>query len=249
MNFFTKKTKLFAIAFLLSSLIIGCSSSYNLSKQNYTANKITTETGSDDAITEKIEPYKSQLSKEMNIVIGEADCYMGPGQPESTIGNFVADLLLEYGKKNIDKEIDIAFVTKGGIRTDIGKGKITKSKIFELMPFDNEMIILEVNKNLLDTLVNFTLERGGDPISGMTIVKKEDGSFTYKVPNHNPQNNTYKILISDYLAGGGDKMKFWKHAVKKIQTGKLFRDIIIEYIQKKKNVCSKLDDRIKVPQK
>ena len=61
-------------------------------------------------------------------------------------------------------------------------------------------------------------------------------------------NNYVKVLTSDYLAGGGDKMNFFLDPIKTERVGIKLRDAIIKYcIQenaKGKQLTGKLDGRI-----
>ena len=45
---------------------------------------------------------------------------------------------------------------------------------------------------------------------------------------------TYKVITSDYLSAGGDKMEFFKNAIKVETTGYKIRDAIIDYLTNEK---------------
>ena len=53
---------------------------------------------------------------------------------------------------------------------DSYKGEITRGKIYELMPFENELVVLELNENDFLGLVNYILKRKGEPFSGFKII-------------------------------------------------------------------------------
>ena len=62
------------------------------------------------------------------------------------------------------------------------------------------------------------------------------------------ENKNYKVVTSDYLALGGDKMNFFNAPVKNEVVGKKIRDGLIEYCleqtQKGLQLKSQLDKRI-----
>jgi 2',3'-cyclic-nucleotide 2'-phosphodiesterase (5'-nucleotidase family) len=50
-----------------------------------------------------------------------------------------------YGQRKIlQKNVDAALINIGGIRTTIGKGDILLKSVFEVMPFENEVIIVKM---------------------------------------------------------------------------------------------------------
>ena len=61
--------------------------------------------------------------------------------------------------------------------------------------------------------------------------------------------STYKILTSDYLSGGGDKMDFFLNPINQEPIGIKLRDAILEYITSENEKGNKLsattDNRIK----
>ena len=79
---------------------------------------------------------------------------------------------------------------------------------------------------------------------------KEEGSFKVKKKPGRPKKltnkgETIKVLTSDYLANGGDKMWFFKDKIQTKVEIKL-RDAIINYCKSHKVISSKLDWRIRL---
>ena len=56
-------------------------------------------------------------------------------------------------------------------------------------------------------------------------------------------NNNVKVLTSDYLANGGDKMSFFTGKKQEL-VGVKVRDAIINYCISKDTITSKIDNRI-----
>ncbi len=116
-------------------------------------------------------PYKKILEKDMNRVISVSEMEMTKGKPESYLTNFLGDLLLYEGKK-VASESGLAFSPSvsyfnyGGIRTYIPKGQITVGKIYELMPFENEMVFLELSGRQMKEFLNYMASKGGDSEGG-----------------------------------------------------------------------------------
>lgn len=194
------------------------------------------EQGDHGRIQKMVEPYKKQLDAEMKVVIGSSEVELPKqtGMPETLLGNFVADLVLEYGRK-IDHETDFAVLNNGGLRSSLPKGDITIGNVYELMPFDNELVIVTMQGDVLLELFGYIASRGGVPLAGlnMKIVKMNGNPVATGILIRNmpfDPGKTYKMITSDYLANGGDSMGFLSTGL--IQpTSKKLRDAIIDHIR------------------
>ena len=197
----------------------------------------------DSLITIIIEPYKIGIDSIMNEILCVSEIEMAKGKPESLLGNFITDLCLD----EYSLQADICIMNNGGLRSSLPKGEITRGKIYELMPFENELVILDLNEKDFNGLLRYIISRGGEPFAGMSIkTNKESELLSYKINNSFNFNKGEKIrvLTSDYLANGGDKMWFFKDKKQKKVDIKL-RDIIINYCKKNKKITSKVDGRLK----
>lgn len=167
----------------------------------------------------------------MNQVIGFATNNLTKKQPESGLGNFMADCMKTMAEKKFDRKVDAAFMNPGGIRSDISKGNITVGNIFELMPFDNLIVMQEVKGSLLQEFLNKTAQDGGWPVStGITMRLKEKKAVAIMIGDKELDiNATYLIANSDYVANGGDDCTMLRK-IPKLDKGYLFRDAILDYI-------------------
>ena len=172
------------------------------------------------------------------------------GIPETKLGNLVADLSLEIANKlynpTDNHNIDFCLLNNGGLRTSLPKGEITRGKIFELMPFENELVVVTITKPNLVTLIEYLKSVGGQPISGGLTIKSESGIADVVADWSNYRS--IKILTSDYLANGGDNMNFFLNPIKIEPIGIKLRDAIIQYCKEQnkqgKQLVGKLDGRI-----
>jgi len=110
----------------------------------------------------------------MDEVIGEAAVYLsrsGSGT-QNLIGNLVCESMLEY------TGADFAFLNLGGIRADIKKGPITYRDVFNVMPFDNQVVLAEVDGKFLKDIIEMRVSgsRHGLRVAGVKVVinKKRD---------------------------------------------------------------------------
>ena len=220
----------------IASLLVACSPTYII--QSHDNDLIAVSSSVDSTIINIITPYQVGIEGQMSEVLTYTKNDLEKGRPQSSIGNFVTDLCLDYA------DADICVMNNGGLRTTINKGKVTRGKLYELMPFENELVILNLNKDDYLDLLNYIVKRGGEPFSGLTIVIDKDGkiiSNSWPVDFENGEK--VRVLTSDYLANGGDKMSFFHNKEQK-KLGLKLRDVIIDYCSKKDTIFAELDNRI-----
>jgi 2',3'-cyclic-nucleotide 2'-phosphodiesterase (5'-nucleotidase family) len=193
---------------------------------------ITSEIGIDSSIMREILPYKSALDKEMNSVLIFSDSVAIKDEPEGSLGNLVADLLLEKARalamsKNLSA--DVCLLNKGGLRAPLPKGEITLGKVYELMPFENELVLVTLSPDKFKGMLNYIARSAGQPMAGMRM-QINDSTFTEVTLDGRPleDNRNYSVLTSDYLAFGGDKMRFFKDPVSVVFLNKKIRDVLVE---------------------
>ena len=204
----------------------------------------------DTSIVVDILPYKQKINGEMSVVIGQLENELIKEQPVSNMGNWAADAMSDWANHKSHK-IDFVVLNYGGLRLEsIGKGSLNKGKIFELMPFDNSLVIVTMKGSELNDLFNHILTKGGWPISKELNINfsKIDNKLESKISGEsvNPLK-LYNILTIDYLANGGDNCTFFK-GKKSVELGILLRTAMIEQLEfQNKNgikITAKKDDRI-----
>lgn len=208
----------------------------------------------DSSISDLIQPYKAQLDQEMNREIGTVGQTLTKEQPESTLGNWFADLLQTQTEQKLGKKVDFAVVNYGGVRIgSIPAGPITKGKVFELMPFDNMVVVVDIDGSTLMDFFNLMAENGGWPISKTVkyeILNKKAKNVRINQEGIDP-NKTYRVSMSDYVANGGSNCKFLIGKPQE-ELGIILRDVIIQHIeeqtQKGVMIGSQLDGRVKATQ-
>ncbi len=210
---------------------------------------INNELKNDDEFVKIIEPYKKKLDKEMNQKISYTNVNLTKQGDNSNLGNLLADYTFdganEWAKKNLQKNVDAALINIGGIRTTIGKGDILLKSVFEVMPFENEVIIVKMKGSDLQGLYDYYAKtQVNNPVSHLYI-ETNNGQLTKTLINGKAVNpvQDYYIATSDYLALGGDNMKFFAKG-ESIPTGIKLRDLFIEYFKKSPEVVANTDVRL-----
>jgi len=195
-------------------------------------------------------PYKQRVDAEMNVVIGQAAETMRGHAPESLLSNFSADVYRSAATAYLGTEVDVAIVNLGGLRTQIPAGVITLRKVFELMPFENELVILWLKGDKLNDLCQYFASMGGEGVSGIRFRMENKKAMDITIGGESiALKKSYRIATSDYLAGGNDKMIQLAMYEKRTNTSIKVRNMLLNYIKaesaKGNMIQSKLDGRIK----
>jgi 2',3'-cyclic-nucleotide 2'-phosphodiesterase (5'-nucleotidase family) len=210
---------------------------------------INNELKNDEEFVKVIEPYKQKLDKEMNQKISHTDTDLTKQGDNSNLGNLLADYTFDgadkWAKANLQKNVDAALINIGGIRTTIGKGDILLKSVFEVMPFENEVIIVKMKGSDLQGLFDYYAKtQVNNPVSHLYI-ETDKGQLNKALINGKTVNpaQDYYIATSDYLALGGDNMKFFAKG-ESISTGIKLRDLFIEYFKNNPEVTAQTDIRL-----
>ena len=172
------------------------------------------------------------------------------GELNSTLSNMFADATYEMSNpvfnKMSGKNIDIVLLNNGGIRSIISKGNISEKTAFELMPFENSIVVLELSGlsiiKMIDYLRKVKLQH---PISGLQITLNNDYSVNeVKINGVSIENEKkYYVATTDYLLDGGDKMYFLGETLKTTDINYKMRDILLDYFKKYDTLKLKSDNR------
>ncbi|HLU85221.1 MAG TPA: 5'-nucleotidase [Vicingaceae bacterium] len=219
--------------------------------QQTNTTSIAIETQQEDSLVNHvILPYQLKLEEEMNevLVISAEEFPKEKGKAETKLGNLVADLSMEVAQKMYDDNIDFCLLNFGGLRTSLPQGEITRGKIFELMPFENELVVVTLSETKFLELIEYLKNVGPQPVSGLSF------DFTINIENEiknlfsQEGTSEINILTSDYLANGGDNMTFFLNPIKTKKVGIKLRDAIIQYCIEQhaqgKQLTGKIEGRI-----
>src|ERR1700756_1555409 len=213
-------------------LLLSCSSKHLSVQQTTPQHVVVSDNVVDSQIVKTIQPYKQSLDGKMHEVIGTTPVALTKKTPESTLGNFFAEAIFDRVKHlpNVDTVNTFAMFNNGGLRTSVPQGDIMVGSMFELMPFENKLVLIKLSPERLTKLLDFIAEKDGAPVAGIrfTITDKKATNITI---NGKPfdANTTYYVATSDYLAGGGDKFFTAGENNEMVKTDFLLRDILIDY--------------------
>ncbi len=130
------------------------------------------------------------------------------GQPESALGNLMVDALLEM------HDADVSFQNvSGGIRAILPAGKLTFGSVYQMFPFDNRVVILELPgadlRRIIEQQVHNVGRRAG--FSGMRVfIDCDENNMSIKMlladGREIQDDDNIRFLTNDFLVLGGSGM-------------------------------------------
>ncbi|MBN2656648.1 MAG: 5'-nucleotidase C-terminal domain-containing protein [Spirochaetales bacterium] len=187
-----------------------------------------------------LQTYVDKVDAVLSEVIGNAtDVFPNDNtrKMETAIGDIVTDSQ-KWFIENQGMECDFAFQNGGGIRATLGSGEIQKQTVYEVLPFDNSIALIELKGSDVTALFEKAATNIG--AGAMAQVSKEvkvvfDSASKTLVElaiDGMPvdPDKVYKIALNSYLAAGGDGYDVFKNQLSYYDTSLMQRDAFIDYV-------------------
>ena len=199
----------------------------------------------DAAYLAHLAPIKENMEREMNVQLGYAPEDLWVDAPECPMLNWASDALWEAAKQAYDGRVDIAVVNMGGMRCAWPAGPITKGNVFELMPFDNRLVILTLKGEDVLALCESFAQYGGQGVAGMRV-KTVNGHVAEVLIGGKALDTkaTYTVATSDYLSGGADHMDALTRYVDYWNSDLLIRDLYLDAVREQDTIRAAVDGRM-----
>ncbi len=169
----------------------------------------------DTQVDEAVRKVKEECTAVLGTSIATSEVFLDGERndirtKETNMGDLVADAMRWYGGS------DVSAVNSGTIRSSIQAGEITLNDVYTVLPFQDDLVILEVEGQRLYDMMeasysHFGAASGGFlQISGMDVTydpSAEVGSRVVSICVDGSEvdpDGLYTICTTDYLAKGGD---------------------------------------------
>ena len=195
--------------------------------------------------------YKIRLNQEVSRSIGVCAQFMTAKAPESLLSNFLADQLFAKASELTPGGVDFSVINIGSIRAPLNSGTLTVGDLCKVMPFENELVILELKGSDVVSIFEGIARAGGEGVSNVQLEIRGKKIHRLLIGGNPPENSKlYRVATMDYLAEGNGGFTPFLKAVNRTKTGLKVRDIYLEKIEKLtaqgKAVDSGMDGRIKI---
>lgn len=223
--------------------------------------QVTKEIEEDEVIKDYLSPFRYHLNKYLDNVLSHNKNTMVKdiktlenGEMNMPIGNFFADAICEqaddqfYKKKK--KHVDFAMFNWGGIRCELAEGNVTTRMTYQMMPFENQLVVAEVTGSQLYDMAKYLFDNKlPHPISGQVqLTMNQRGEVVSFLINKKPvlRKKRYFVCTFDYLYNGGDRMYFFKDSLSVTNISYNAREALIDYLRKTDVLDFRSDGRFKI---
>ena len=205
-----------------------------------------------DSINKYISPYRDRINEVLDSTLAYAPKTLTKtdGIYNTSAGNLMADIVFSESnpifKARRGKALDFVLLNHGGIRSIISTGNVTARTAYEVMPFENSIVVVELSGTSVMEMIDFLIQsKRAHPIAGLQIIlDKNDQLKSLKIQGKPfDENRTYFVATSDYLVTGGDNMGFFKNMLSATETDYLIRNAIIDYFKKVDTLNAVVDNR------
>ena len=242
---------LFKLCILL--FIFSCNSDYSLTKIEGKRIEISEEIDSDSVVKNFIKPYRENVTKNLDSVISYAPkAYSkSDGELNTAIGNLMADAVYSESnpifKKRTGKEIDFVLLNYGGIRAPISKGDVTIRTAFEIMPFENSVVVVELKGEQVLLMTEYLSKSSrAHPLSKqfqLTVNDNEEVLSSSLNGKAIEKDKVYYVATNDYLYNGGNRMTFFHPNDSLYVLDYKIRNVLIDHFKKMDTLQPKIDNR------
>lgn len=198
---------------------------------------VTEAVGADPALEKTLAPYAAEVRQHFDRPL--ASCpeglFRGRGfGEENKLGYWVADQMRRKAEQVLGRGVKFALTNAGGLRANIRPGIIKVATIFEVMPFENELMTAEYTGAEVVQIVKDGLNRRcGEPLSGVVAkvtgtLEKPECTITWEDGTAILPDEIVTVATTDYLVASGDGMATIRQGRKATATGARVRDLLLD---------------------
>lgn len=196
----------------------------------------------DPNVTKMLAVYSPKV-RELDVVIGKLRGELKKGGAGSgSLGNFVTDGMRWQASVKAGKPITLAVMNGGGMRrSTIGDGELRARDVFELLPFENALVTVDLTgvqlKKLLEIILTSNEAQSGARIVYKTTAEKKNEAESIKLREVSGENEidpakTYTVVTIDYLYNvGGSRWGVFREGTNMKALGITLRESIMNYVK------------------
>ena len=228
-------------------------------KAHVTETLIDSSIPDDPAVDQMLAAYTPKV-RALDTILGKLKGELRKGGVGAgSLGNFVADGMRAQASARLGKRIDLAIMNGGGLRRNtISEGELRAREIFELLPFENALVTLDLSGEqilkLLGVVVSGREAQSGARLTYMIKADKSSQLETAMLRDEQGRDQeidpkaTYTIVTIDYLVNvGGERYSVLREGRNTKPVGITLRDAIMDYVKSEtaaaREIKPRLDER------
>jgi len=199
----------------------------------------------DPEIAALVEARRTEAEKYTSRIVGTIRSDLDNPRDESGLGNMIADAFVEYGRQQGWKT-DVAFYNAAGVRAPLKAGPVTYGQLYEVLPFGNTIVSVDLTGDQLKEVLEDASGRAGRLQIG-------GGRWVYRFTNPAGQRvleatiagealdpkRVYHVATIDYLLLGGDGHTWFGKG-----TNVIYGDVEVDAVAAYMTAHSPLDPKV-----
>ncbi|RVU54097.1 multifunctional 2',3'-cyclic-nucleotide 2'-phosphodiesterase/5'-nucleotidase/3'-nucleotidase [Anaerosphaera multitolerans] len=235
----------------VGELTIDLEAENTISTNLYAGDTIKNKIIPDEATNKVYEELQRELEPIKNNVIGEATEEFTHDRDtkgfNTLLGSWSCEVMADKTKAQV------AIQNGGGLRRSLEKGQITVGDMYEIMPFDNYLVVMDLAGSELIKAIDHGIDmpKTTDGVfSGLIVEYDSTKAYGEKITKMTlsdgtpiEEDKTYRVVVNDFMFTGGDGYDFSK-ATNVDETYIPVRDVLVERIKSDKTITPKAIDYI-----
>jgi len=197
----------------------------------------------DDPVVTKMVAVYAPKVRELDVVIGRLRGELKKGGAGAgSLGNFVTDGMRWQATMKASQTITLAVMNGGGMRrSTIGEGELRVRDIFELLPFENALVTVDLTgeqlKKLLENILTANEAQSGARIVYKTTPEKKNEAESIKLREVTGENEIdaariYTVVTIDYIYNvGGARWGVFREGTNMKALGITLRESLMNYVK------------------
>ena len=154
-----------------------------------------------------LDPYHHEVDSIRSTVLGRCARFMiNRDRKDDGISNWTADAFFDIAPSIFGK-VDLGVINTGGLRQPMPEGDITEGRIIEIMPFKNDLTVVEISGEDLSEALRQIAEGGKAVVSRQVkgTFRKNGRVLDVRLDGKKiDPKKMYRVITVDYVADGGD---------------------------------------------
>ncbi|NBB76385.1 MAG: hypothetical protein GVY02_03310 [Bacteroidetes bacterium] len=202
----------------------------------------------DPKINALIEAYRDSLHEVYGSPIAEVEDTLKFEKPEGELTNLVSDALRFRAARELRRFVHIGVVNEGSFKLYFLPGELTLQDVYDFMPYQNHLVVLEVEGSTVKDLVREVAVYGGAPISGVRFSIGDNGEAMGILVDAEVlrENERYLIATTSFLAdGNGPFQALWNSESRTDLHHVGIRELYVDYFRNSYQLRAERDGRIR----
>lgn len=201
----------------------------------------------DSEIAAILEIYRPGVDEVMGKPIAVVKDTLLFGQPEGALGNMAADALRYRAALELRKFVHLGIIGEGSFKTFFLPGTLTLGDVYEFMPYENHLVILELKGDKIIELIDQVAAVGGAPVSGARFRIDEDNRARGLLVNAEvvDLDKRYLVATSSWVANGGDQFPALWNPESRVDVELSVKELYVDFFEGRSELYSERDGRIR----